>query len=86
MLVSTVNTELGHNLSIIEKKNIEIYLFSIEVLGEKKGKINCAVSEETAQCYELTCVVQQSQYDLILLFISIDIVILKYLEACKPGF
>lgn len=34
MLVSTVNTELGHNLSIIEKKNTEIYLFSIEVLGE----------------------------------------------------
>lgn len=38
MLVSTVNTELGHNLSIIEKKNTEIYLFSIEVLGEKRVK------------------------------------------------
>lgn len=39
MLVSTVNTELGHNLSIIEKKkNTEIYLFSIEVLGEIRVK------------------------------------------------
>lgn len=38
MLVSTVNIELGHNLSIIEKKNTEIYLFSIEVLGEKRVK------------------------------------------------
>ena len=38
MLVSTVNTELGHNLKKKKKKNTEIYLFSIEVLGEIRVK------------------------------------------------